>query len=94
MNDQSPSFFVFRDHDVPQHGGQIIKGNDATPYPHVQCCAGCQRLHVCHGCGFPVRPSSPPEVPVLLVGHPGTRGSCPSGACARCCGALHKHPQG
>lgn len=75
------------DHDVLKHEGaskHVVKvGNDA-PYPHVACCAGCRRMLVCHGCGFPVS----------AAGHHGTLMRCTSGACPRCCSALHKHPQG
>lgn len=74
------------DHDVLRaERNQIVKADDRAPYPHVQCCSGCRRLRVCHGCGFPIG-----RFPVVHF----TRSSCTSGACPRCCTALHNHPQG
>ena len=72
------------DHDVLGLDQRLTKADDTAPYPHVLCCAGCRRLRICHGCGFPVSAAA----------HPGTRARCTSGACPRCCNALHKHPQG
>jgi hypothetical protein len=79
------------DHDVLANG-KTTKADNEHPYPHVACCAGCRRLSVCHGCGFPVSMSGGYTT---LHGAPiNTLARCTSGACPRCCAELHKHPQG
>lgn len=65
------------DHDI-RDGDRIVKAADDAPYPHAPSCAGCLRLCVCHGCGFPTA----------------IDGRCTSGGCRRCCKALHHHPDG